>query len=222
LVDYVGVSRARISVVPNGVPSARFSVPTPAARLATRRTLGLDPDASVALVVGALVPEKGVDAAIDAVARVPGVQLVIVGDGPERASLQARASRDVPERVVFTGQLANAELGYDAADLLLFPSRGGDSMPAAVIEAGLVGLPAIVTDVGALPELVIDGVTGVVVPGRSPDLGAAFAVALGELAADPERREAMGTAAREHCVERYDIDVVAAQWLAVLEGCVGR
>ena len=95
-----------------------------------------------------MVPEKGVDAAIDAVSHVPGVHLVVVGDGPERAALEARAGRDLAGRVMFTGQLANAATAYQAADLLVFPSRGGDSMPAAVIEAGLTGLPALVTDVG--------------------------------------------------------------------------
>lgn len=210
---YLRVPLHRIAVVPNAVPGSGFAPATPAEQAAARVAFGLPADAVVALYVGALVPEKGVADAIEAVAAAPALHLAIAGDGPERALLERTAARCAPGRVHFLGDLAAPAAAYRAADVAVLTSRGGDSMPAVLIEAGLSGLPSVTCPVGAIPEVVIDGLTGLVVP--SGDL-AAIGHAFVALAHDPELRTSMGRAAEEHCRGRYTIDAVAPHWLAVL------
>jgi glycosyltransferase involved in cell wall biosynthesis len=208
----LGLDPARVRVVPNGVPAARFPVPTAAERQDAREAFGLG-DAPTAVVISALVPEKAVDDAIDAAAASAGVHLLVAGDGPERAALERRADERMPGRARFLGARPSVADVYAAGDLAVFPSRGGDSMPAALIEAGLSGLPAVTTAVGAAAEVVVDGETGIVVaPGDVTALTRGICELLdGGGAASP-----LGAAARRRCLERYEIGVVAAGWEAVL------
>ncbi len=212
--DHLGVPRARIRVIPNGVPVGRFTPVPPGKRAAPRRALGLDPTRPTLLSIGALAPEKGVDLVIDALAGLGDAQLLVVGDGPERSNLEARAARAAPGRVRFTGSLPDPLDAYATADVVVLASRGGDSMPAVLIEAGLCGLPAVSTAVEAIPEIVVDGVTGSIVP---TDATAPLTEAIRSLLADPGQRGAFGAAARAHCLATFDVDTVAAHWLAVLD-----
>jgi glycosyltransferase involved in cell wall biosynthesis len=215
LEDHFGVPRWKITVIANGVPPDDFEPATD--RGAARRlleALGLTPDRFTVLSVGALVAEKGVDLALDAVAGCPDVQLVVVGDGPERAALEARAATVAPGRIRFEGQVPAVAPYYAAADAVLFPSRGGDSMPATLIEAGLMATPAVATPVDAIPEVVVDGVTGCLVP--IGDLGR-LERAIAELQAAPETVSRLGAAARARCLEQFSIETIAAQWALVLQ-----
>jgi glycosyltransferase involved in cell wall biosynthesis len=212
LIEWIGLPADRITVVPNGVPEDAFPLLDEAAAPAARAALGVT-EGPTALFIAALVPEKGADLAIDALATVPDAHLIVAGDGPDRAALEQRAAAVAPGRVTFTGSLPRALDAYAAADLVVFPSRGGDSMPAALIEAGLCGLPAVTTPVGAITDIVIDGETGVVVPIGDRE---ALAATMRELLAEPARRRALGRAARHHCLERFAITVVAQRWERVL------
>ena len=214
--DHFGVPRERIRVIPNGVPAASHTPVPLAERPAARRVFGfgLDPDRPTLLSIGALVPEKGVDLVVDALVALPDAQLLVVGDGPERDALVARARTVADGRVVFAGSIPDAGPAYAAADVVVLASRGGDSMPAVLIEAGMRALPAVSTRVEAIPEIVLDGVTGSLVAIDAPG---ALASAIRDLLDSPSTAAAFGAAARAHCLERYDIDVVAAQWAAVLD-----
>lgn len=205
------VPRSKIVVIPNGVPAHGFDAPPE--RTAARAAFGLDPESVVVGYVGALAPEKGVDLAIEAVARRPGTQLLVLGDGPHRTELEALASSRAPGRCTFAGSVSSPVDGFAAMDLVVLPSRGGDSMPAVLIEAGFCGVPAVSTDVGAIPDVVLDGRTGRVVAAGDQD---AFSAAVDELLDDDALRSAMGAAARDHCRSRFEIDVVAAQWETAL------
>jgi glycosyltransferase involved in cell wall biosynthesis len=215
LVDYLHVQRRKVTVVPNGVPAGSFSPANHEARIAARADLGLPAEGMLALYVGALVPEKGVDTAVDALAGAPGVHLAIAGNGPQRAELEQRAHQAAPGRVHFLGDLSAVAPAYRAADALVLSSKGGDSMPAVLIEASLCGLPLVSCPVGAIGEVVVDSITGLMVP--SDDI-AALSGALARLAADAALRERLGTAAADHCRARFTIDVVARQWAHVLRG----
>jgi glycosyltransferase involved in cell wall biosynthesis len=208
-----GVPTDRVVVIPNGVDARAFDVVDPARRREARAALGLDPERATVVSVSALVPEKGVDLVIDALGCVPEVQLLVVGDGPERGALERRARAVAAERVVFAGWIPSAVPAYAAADVFVLASRGGDSMPAVLIEAGLTGVPAVATAVEAIPEIVVDGVTGTVV-GESAD---ELAQAIAALLEDPQNARAMGAAARARGLERYELSVVAVRWLEVLE-----
>ena len=217
LQTHLNVDPARIRVVPNGVPVDRFLPASPDDQTSERRSFGLDPERPVALFVGALVPEKGADLAIDSAASDPALQLLVAGDGPERARLETRAAQVAPGRVVFAGSLADPRRAYAAADVVVLPSRSGDSMPAALIEAGLMRLPTVATRVGSVDEIVLDGVSGLLVPKDDAD---SLARTIEALVSRPAWAHELGEAARRYCVDRFSIDVVAASWDEVLrEAC---
>jgi glycosyltransferase involved in cell wall biosynthesis len=232
-----GVPSAKIDVVPNGVPVADHPVPGLADRVAARTDLGLPADAPVAVCIGALSAEKRVGAAIDAVAGLPEVHLLVVGDGPERPGLEDRAAATAPSRVRFTGVLPGPGAALAAADVVMLASRT-EGIPGVLIEGGLAARPCVATDVGGVSAVVEDGVTGVLVPpdGRPEQQGEpgrpgrpgrsssdhALGRALGEALAGLLARGAsglgdMGAAARARCAARFDMAAVTAQWAEVLD-----
>ncbi|WP_374593246.1 glycosyltransferase [Aquabacterium sp.] len=161
-------------------------VPRP--RAPARGELGLAPDARVVLFVGHLIAIKGVDVLIDAWVRLlakPGVGqdclLVLIGHGDNRKALESRATRvGLSERVRFVGAVAQAEVSrwMAAADLLCLPSRN-EGTPNVVVEALASGLPVVASRVGGIPELVVDGKNGLLVPPEDPSaLAEALANAL--------------------------------------------
>lgn len=211
LIDHFGVERARLTVIPNGVPGARFAPASVEQRKQARQQAGLPEDAEVVLYIGALVAEKAVDIAVRAIAALPSrACLVIVGAGPERADLERLAASAAPGRVHFLGAMNSPAIAYAAADVVVLPSTS-EGMPGVLIEAGLCGVPAVGSAVGAIPDVIVPGVTGRLVTRTTP----------GELAAAVEdtleNAAAYGAAARLHCLERFEIGVVAGAWGRLLE-----
>jgi glycosyltransferase involved in cell wall biosynthesis len=163
--------------------------------------------------VGRLVEKKGVAYALEAFARVrarvPEARLRVVGDGPLRGRLEARAEAlGVSEAVTFVGVLdaegVRAEMA--AADLLTAPSvtgARGDRESGVIVlkEAAATGLPAVGTRHGGIPEIIEDGTTGFLVGERDVD---ALASALSALVEDPALRRRMGAAARAKIEREYD------------------
>lgn len=218
LVEHVWMPAHRITVVPNGVPASSFPRTSAADRETHRGRLGISSNQFVALYIGALVPEKGVDLAVRAVAGLADTTLLVAGGGTELQSLESLAAQlDAPVR--FLGVLDDARPAYAAADVNVLPSRGGDSMPATLIEAGLCGLPSIATPIGSIEDVVVNGRTGLIV---SVDDVAALRRAITYLKGDEATRSAFGIEAAEHCLARFDIDVVASQWLGVLQRATNR
>jgi glycosyltransferase involved in cell wall biosynthesis len=207
-----GVRHERVRVIPNAVMQERFSAVDEARRLEARRTYGLDERRFTLVFLGALVRDKGVDLIIEAIGQLASTQLLVAGDGPEAAGLRSLAARLAPGRVVFAGTVPDAADALSAGDAIVLASRGGDSMPAALIEAGLMQLPAVATAVEAIPQIVQSGVTGELV---APDVDA-LARAIAQLAADPERVAALGRRARRHCLDRFSIVGVSRQWADLL------
>ena len=162
--EHLRLADSRITVIPNGVPIDGFAPATPEQRVAAKADFDVEREAFVLLSMSALVPEKGVDVAIRATSALEGCHLLVVGDGPERASLERLAADVAPGRVTFTGALSEPLEAYRAADVVLLPSLGGDTMPATLIEAGLCGLPSVATPIGAIEEIVLDRRTGFIVP----------------------------------------------------------
>lgn len=213
LVAHFGVAADDITVVPNGVPSDRCPRIDPAARRDARVRFGLDPARPTLLSIGALVPEKGVDTLVRTMRepQLDGWQLFIVGSGPERSHLEALASHLAPGTVVFHDPVPSGKDAIVAADVVGLTSRGGDSMPAVLIEAGIMGLPAVATPIEGIVDIIRDGDTGRLV---APDDVVATAHAVAEVGT---RVTEFGMAARAHCLANFEITPVAARWHQVLE-----
>ncbi|MEM9606456.1 MAG: glycosyltransferase family 4 protein [Actinomycetota bacterium] len=207
LAELHGLDPDRVDVIPNAADSDHFRPPATTVRAARRDELGIG-DERVVLAVGALSEEKRIDAAIDAVDGEADTTLVVVGDGPQRIALEARAS-EATAPVRFVGPLDDVRPWYEAADVLVLPSRT-EGMPAVVIEAGLCGLPVVATDVGGVGEVVEHGMTGLLV---EPTALRGLSEAIREAAT---RQHEWGTAATARCRERFSLSTVAAQWAATL------
>lgn len=158
---------------------------------------------------------KRVGDAVTALAEVvqtrPAV-LVLVGDGPERASVEALvASLGLARRVAFLGERPDLGPLFSQADLFLLPSEQ-ESFGLAALEALASGVPVVASRVGGLPEVIRDGTTGLLVPPHAPQ---AIAAAVLGLLEDEPRRAAMGRAAREDAAERFRPEPVVDRFEAI-------
>ncbi|MDQ0581106.1 glycosyltransferase [Streptomyces rishiriensis] len=195
----------RVSVVPNGIDPERFhpaSVDTVRASLLPE----LDPSAPLVVCVGRLCRQKGQDVLLtawtDIARQVPGARLVLVGDGPDGERLRSRA----PESVLFAGAVADAVPWYQAADLVVLPSRW-EGMALAPLEALACGRPVVVTDVdGARESLPGPLAPRCLVPAENP---AALAAAVAGLLLDPLLRESLGHQGRRHVLTTHDVRYTA-------------
>lgn len=207
-----GVAPERVRVVPNPAPS----VDETTSRAELRRRFGFESPTFV--FAGRLSPQKNLPLAIDALSRVAGASLVVVGEGPSRIELE-RAIDDagVHDRVTLTGALPRSDaIEYmRAADASILPSDW-ENFPHAAVEALATGAPVIATAVGGVPEIVKSGVNGLLVPAREPD---ALAAAMARLSEDDAFLAGLRAGALE-TGERYRKDVVYGTIEAELERVV--
>lgn len=224
---YIGVSRwtADACVRTCGWPADKFSVvpcgidPGPwerADRTAGRAALGADAGDAVAFCAARLDPLKGLDVLVDAAARLPGVRFALTafGGGPERAELEARIARlGIGNRVGLLGRRDDVPELMAGCDVFVLPSRY-EGLPVSIIEAMAAARPVVATAVGGIPELVVDGETGVLVP---PDDAASLAAAIADVLADRERGAALGAAGRERVRRSFTGERMAAGVSAVYE-----
>ena len=172
------------------------------------------------LCVGRLVPDKGQGILLEALAalRAGGTdaRLTLVGDGPDRAGLEARTRElGLDGAVTFTGSVGQDRIRdhYAAADVFCLPSFA-EGIPVVLMEAMATGLPVVTTQIMGIPELVAD----MLVP---PGDVAALHDALAALAADPARRAALGEAGRARVVEAFRIEDAAAALEPLLRAAAG-
>ena len=200
-----GVPPDRITVLHNGV---REMGAIPAAVTAARRALGLRDGDRVVLAVGRLSREKGQAHLIRAIPALRGrARVVIVGDGPDRSSLEDLArALDVQESVIFAGMTANVSPFYAMADVFVLPSLSEGS-PNALLEAMACGLPVVATRVGGVPEIATNGTTALLVPSKDP---VSLARAIDRLLDDVDLAAALGTAARRAALNRHTPEQRAA------------
>jgi glycosyltransferase involved in cell wall biosynthesis len=199
-----GYPRRRLEVVYNGVDPARVEP----LRLV---------EGPVILHVGRLAPVKGQLVLIRALALVEGAVAVLVGrdlerEGAYQRELEREAERlGVHERVVFAGLRDDVPRLLAGCDLLALPSRV-EGLPLVVLEAMTQARPVVATPVGGIPELVVDGETGVLVPCDDP---APLAEAVRSLLAEPERAARLGAAGRQRVEERFSPEAMCRRVLEV-------
>ena len=193
-----GVDAKRIHVVSNGVDAERFC-PRDASEL--RRTLAA-PGQRIVLSVARLVRRKGIDQVIEALRHLDNTVYVVVGDGPDRERLTGLVrTYGLEARVRLAGAIRDEELShyYNACDVFVLAARsdGADieGFGLVCLEAGACEKPVVALRAGGVPDAVIDGETGVLV---APNDSFALRNALAGLLNDPERAQALGTAARHH------------------------
>ncbi|MFJ5986146.1 glycosyltransferase [Lentzea sp. NPDC092896] len=203
----MGIERTKLSVVPRGVDLDLFTPQdSPTARTGLRQIVS----------VGRLLPHKGFEDTIRALSKVEDVRLVIAGgaaEGDVRGDPEARRlltqaqALGVSEKVRFAGHVPHADLPVllRSADVVVCTPRHRSSGSVA-LEAMACGVPVLATEVGALVDSVIDGLTGVQVPPRRPD---AIARALRSLLADGTQRELLGAAGRDRVHARYSWQRIA-------------
>ena len=196
-----GVPPERVSLLPNPAPVAAEAAPF---------DVGARP---VLAFAGRLTAQKDLDVALAALRALPGVSLLVAGDGPERARLEL-AAQDLGDRVRFLGPLPRAEvLGLlRAADAAILTSAW-ENFPHGVVEALAVGTPVIATRTGGVAEVVRDGENGLLV---EPGDAEAFAAAVRRYLGDGELRERLRIAAAPS-VAAYDPDAVYARLEAILQ-----
>ncbi|MGA5440486.1 glycosyltransferase [Streptomyces griseoincarnatus] len=189
-------------LLPNGVDPHRCRpAPPDVARADLALLCEVVPTAPIVVCVGRLCRQKGQDLLLEAwdtvVHDVPDARLVLVGDGPDRDRLRHRA----PKTVLFAGTVADAVIWYQAADLVVLPSRW-EGMALAPLEAMACGRPVVVTDVGGARESMPPSLARrCVVPPGSP---AALAQALTALLLDPSLRASLGDQGRRHVLSAHD------------------
>ena len=187
------------------------TVPRRAERAASRTALGLPEDAFVVAVLGRVSGWKGQDVALRALADPllrdrADVVLCVAGDpwrGEERHLRELHelaATFGLGNRLRHVGFRDDVSQVYGAADIVAVPSKQPDPFPNAALEAAAAGCCVVASAHGGLPEMIEDGVTGILVP---PDEPAALAAALAGLADTPDRREALGAAAAVDVNKRF-------------------
>ncbi len=216
------------TVITPGVDTDRFHPLSTGERESARRHLGLPLDAQIILGVSRLVPRKGFDTAIAAVARMtathPKLVLVIAGAGRDEQRLRSLAQQ-VAAPVQFLGRVPNDDLPrlYGCCDVfaMLCRSRWGgleqEGFGIVFVEAAACGLPQVAGSSGGAAEAVFDGVTGVVV--HDPSSVAEAVAAFTRLLDNPVELERMGAASRARAVVDFSYDVLAAKLGTALGIC---
>jgi glycosyltransferase involved in cell wall biosynthesis len=206
MIDVEGISADKIIYIPNAVPTPSSG----AALTDVRQELGIPPDQPVVGTVAVLRPQKALEvlleAAPDILEQFPDATIVIAGDGPEKAKLERlRRELNLSDRVRMLGARTDVASVLGAFDVCVSTSDF-EGTPLALMEAMEAGVPIVATRVGGTPDLIDDGVHGLLVEPREPR---AVAAAVNALLADRDRATAMARAAQQRRRSEFEITQTA-------------
>jgi len=210
----------RVHVIPNGVDAQRFAPRRDMRAVrAVRAELGVDTAAPLVGIVAALRPEKNHALLIRAIGhllrRIPRTRLVVVGDGPERQSLEKlTAELGIGHAVRFLGNRYDAERLLPSFDAFALSSYM-EASPVSILEAMACGLPVVATRVGSVSESVIDGETGFLVESGAT---AAMAECLARILGDRDLARSLGRAGRQRVVRHGSLDAMVDGYQGLIEG----
>jgi sugar transferase (PEP-CTERM/EpsH1 system associated) len=217
-IERTGVSPEHVTTIYNGVDAEQYSAANPQARAQIRQIFGIAADALLVGAVGRLHRQKGfrdlLAAFVEVREQIPAARLLLVGDGELRDELENQArSSGLSNGVVFAGIRSDIPRTLAGLDLFVLPSLW-EGMPNAVLEAMATGLPVVSTAVGGTPEIIVDGVTGFLVPPRNPS---ALAGAITTLLQDAHLRRKMGQAGRRRTEQHFSLGETARQTQALYQ-----
>jgi glycosyltransferase involved in cell wall biosynthesis len=211
-----GVRKEKIHLVRNGVDLRPFDDAPP-----SLRTIPSDDYSPIVGLVGRLGAEKGVDIFLRAAARVlvelPSARFVVVGEGPDREQLELLLSKlQIEENVSLLGRRDDMPSVYASLDLMVSASRR-EGLPIAILEGMASSLPIIATAVGAVPTIIRNDNTGVLVPAEDVETLASEIV---KLLANPAQRQRLGAAAKKLIEEEFSARRMTADYLRVYEQAI--
>jgi len=200
-------SNVPVSLVHNGVDLARYDRTEACCTLAEEYRL--EPNAQIVGVVGRLEPEKGHPTLIDAWPRVlrtvPDAYLLIVGEGSRREALEHQvAELGIGSRVIFTGRRDDVPAVTAALDVAVLPSYR-EAQGLTILEAMALSRPVVASNVGGIPEMVEDGLTGLLVPPHDPE---ALAAAITRLLVDHSLADMLARAGHDLVHERFCLELM--------------
>ena len=214
--EHEGRDTAPISLIHNGVDLERYDHQEPCCTL--REEYGLPAEGPIVGVVARLEPEKGHPTLLEAwrsvVAAVPDATLLVVGEGSRREALEALAVElGVADRVVFTGRRDDVPAVTAALDVAVLPSYR-EALGLTILEAMALSRPVVASNVGGIPEMVEDGITGLLVPPRDAE---ALATAIVRLLRDHPLADTLARAGHDLVHERFCIELMVAAVEAIYD-----
>ncbi len=220
-----GIPPSQIAVIPDGVPIP--PVASAAEREAARQSLGIDLSVPLVGCVAALTPDKGQETLIRALpgilARIPGCQLLLAGDGPCRAKLAAVANElGMEGSVRFEGFLEDLGGIYAAIDLFAFPAQA-EALGTALLSAMAHRLPVVALARGGIPEVIQDGENGLLLKDTDPQaLAGALAGTIVRILTRPDESNRLAASARETAMARFSADRMVEETIRLYEKVVDR
>ena len=200
-----GIDPQRIDSVPTGIDALRFAQRD---RAAARREVGLPHAVPLIGVIATLRSWKGHRYLLEALPLLKrgDVRAVIVGDGPQRAALEAqRHALGLADRVILAGLQHDVAPWLAALDLLVLPSYANEGVPQALLQAMFARVPCITTSAGGIPEIAHDGATARVVRAEDPR---ALAQAIDALLDDPDEAQRLAANAYAFVAPRYGLETM--------------
>jgi glycosyltransferase involved in cell wall biosynthesis len=198
----IGIPQHRLTTIYKGHDLTWYSGGT----TPSRASVGIPDDAFVIGCTAVMRAVKGVDVLLNAAAQamnsIPNLHLILIGPIKDREIERQVASFPKPERLHLTGFRADATALARICDATVLASKNREGLAKSVIEAMAQGIPAIVTAVGGMPELIDQGRAGVLIP---PNDSSALTSAIEELAHNPQRRLALGKAAQQQISDTFSI-----------------
>ena len=212
LAEKDGFPASRIEVIENGIDLARYS--STADRLELRKRLNLDPSRRYILCVARFHPVKDHETLIAAfskvAAKLPDVDLLLAGDGPLRQTISQQCiNLGIQQRVIFLGIRSDIPDLMTASDVFTLTSVS-EAASLTLMEAMASKLAVVVTDVGGNPEIIRDGIDGLLAPRKDSDKLAECYI---QLLSDPDKRTQFAESAYERAVERYSLDKTINEYL---------
>ncbi|MGB9691044.1 MAG: glycosyltransferase family 4 protein [Candidatus Sumerlaeaceae bacterium] len=200
------ISPEKLVLIPSACDAERFARATEA-REKKREEFGFHPSDVVIVMSGRFRPEKGHDILLAAAPHIlealPNVKFLLLGSGSLQGTVEARLrAQGLFGSIVLAGFRSDVAECLAAADLAVQPSRS-EGLGTAVLEASAIGLPVVATAVGGIPDIVVHGETGLLVPPEDPE---ALAQALIQLAQNPEQRAALGRAAQQRVATLFSVE----------------